>query len=412
MHYLYSFAIFLYGLGIYSASFFSDKARKWVEGRKGYFYKNDFSCFEKGRWVWFHCASLGEFEQGKPIMEKLKQETDYKLFLTFFSPSGYQIGKNYRLADDVRYLPLDSEGNARKLIRMVKPEKAVFIKYEFWYHHLRVLHQENIPIYLISATFHRRQPFFRPFIGKWFRGMLDYYTFIFTNDKDSESLLRKYGVEKVKTIGDSRADRVLTIKGTDYENPKINEFKGDKELLILGSSWSKGENIILNWYKGSKDSLRLLIAPHDVDDGNVERLENDIRSIDEKLIVSRYSDDRLKNDAQILIIDTIGILSKIYRYADWVYVGGGFGKGIHNVLEAAVYGVPVIFGPNHEKFPESVGLINENAAFAINNQSDWNAIANRLHQNTRFRLDVGRKASKVVHDLAGATDTIFEYLIP
>ncbi len=411
MEFIYNISILIYYYAIRIAALSSNKkALLWLEGRKGLFKKLDAQDFKSNNWIWIHCASLGEFEQGRPIIEALKENTDEKILLTFYSPSGYTIRKDYDLADHVTYLPLDTRKNARKFLEIIQPIKVIFVKYEFWYHFLDELKHREIPCYLVSATFRKQQLFFQPWIGKWFRKMLLGFDYIFTIDQASKSLLNTYDINKVLVVGDTRIDRVLEIKKSKYKNPLILNFKQDYPLLIMGSSWEKDEQIIIPYYLKNKSKLRLLIAPHDVSEKNVYRLLTYIKALDENIIVSQYSGGEIKPNTQILILDSIGILSKIYRYAEWVCIGGGFGAGVHNILEPAVYGVPVLFGKKHKKFPEAIGMIQSEGAFTFSNVNEFEAIMAKL-RNEKLRQISGKSAAAYIEQMGGVTPKIIQQIL-
>ncbi len=411
MEKLYNLFVVTYFFCIRIASIFSTKAKLWVEGRNDLFQKLEPMDFEKGNWVWFHCASLGEFEQGRPLIEELKENNGYRIMLTFFSPSGFEIRKDYHFADIVSYMPLDTRKNAFHFIDKINPVMAIFIKYEFWYNHLHELNKRKIPTYLISANFRKKQVFFQPLIGTWFRKMLCFFDTIFVINAYSEKLLNDYKIDAVKIIGDTRIDRVLEIKGEDYINESIVRFKGKQLLLIAGSTWKDDEAIILNWYNKNKGKLKLIIAPHEVDAKNINRLLLFINSLSNNLIISKLSES-IKEESDVLIIDSIGVLSKIYRYADIAYLGGGLNKGIHNVLEPAVYGIPIIFGWNHRKFPEAIDLINEKGAFSFKNGKEFGYIISNLLTNKKQRLDSGTAAAFYVEKNSGNISKIIKSILP
>src|SRR6056297_2531624 len=342
------------------ASVFNHKARLFVNGRKNIF--KELREFSNGQKVaWFHCASLGEFEQGRALIEKLKQEyPNYRILLTFFSPSGYEIRKDYKFADHVTYLPLDTPQNAHKFIKLVKPDKAFFIKYEFWYFFLRELKNSHVDTYLVSGIFRKDQYFFK-WYGKGFRKMIDWFDYIFVQDKPSYDLLQSYDYKNIALSGDTRLDRVIELVNNAKEMPLIETFKQNQLLLVAGSTWPKDDELLIKFYKEHQKPFKMIIAPHEVHSSNINRLIDNLKEYN----IIKYSDANKNNisKADVLIIDSIGLLSALYRYGEFAYIGGGFGKGIHNLLEAATYGIPVIFGPNYQKFKEAHELINLGGGF-------------------------------------------------
>jgi 3-deoxy-D-manno-octulosonic-acid transferase len=363
---LYNTTIRLYYLMILIASLFNEKAKQWIKGRSGLKIPE-----MEGRVIWVHCASVGEFEQGRPLIEEIKKmDPQAKILLTFFSPSGYELRKDFALADEVSYLPLDTPASAREFLDHTNPRLAIFIKYEFWYHYLRILQKREVPTYLVSATFRRRQAFFQ-WYGTLYRRMLRSFSHLFVQDRRSEALLAKVGVDNVTVTGDTRFDRVAEIAKEAAEFPLIAAFRGDSRVLVAGSTWEPDEEILAN-YINKKEGLKYIIAPHEIKEARLQSLE---KRINRK--TGRYSqlDESSAKEVEVLIIDNIGMLAALYRYGDFAYIGGGFGTGIHNVLEAAVYGIPVLFGPKHQKFLEAVTLIERKGAFSIENER---ALFNRL----------------------------------
>jgi len=363
MRFLYNIGIRLYLVGIHIASLFNGKARIWVSGRKDLFsslkakLKNSNSDI-----IWVHCASLGEFEQGRPLMEMIKEMNPSKrILLTFFSPSGYESKKNYDGADHVFYLPIDTPGNVKNFIKIVNPTMAFFIKYEFWFNYLFELKQQKIPVYLVSGIFRDNQHFFKSY-GKWFRKQLSCFSHFFLQDENSIKLLQAAGYTNSTLSGDSRFDRVKTINSLAKKLPLIELFKENKRILIAGSTWEKDEQL-LSQLQFINAGYKLLIAPHEIGENHLQRVEKIFGSF----VTLRYSlaTEQTVAKAQVLIIDNIGMLSSTYRYGTIAYIGGGFGKGIHNILEAAACSLPVIFGPNFQKFTEAKEMINEGGAFNI-----------------------------------------------
>jgi len=362
MRSIYALLISIHACLIKSASFFSKKAKLWHNGRKNIFLFLEEKCAGKENIIWFHCASLGEFEQGKPLMEKIKQEKNVTLLLTFFSPSGFEVKKSDPVADIITYLPIDTEKNAKKFIQIVKPQKVFFIKYEFWYNYIHELSTANIPFYYISAIFREHQYFFKSY-GSWFLKQLKKCSYFFVQDEKSLRLLHRHHILNATVSGDTRFDRVYEIAQQPYSLDFITSFKNDKKLLVAGSTWIQDEKLLYKLFQKISANYKLVIAPHIVERDRIEQ----IKKLFNLFSVVCLSEKEGKNlsDYQILIIDTIGLLSKIYKYADISYVGGAFKTGLHNILEAAVFEKPIFFGPHYQNFNEAVALIQNGAAFPI-----------------------------------------------
>jgi 3-deoxy-D-manno-octulosonic-acid transferase len=362
MRLLYHISVFAYLLMIRLAALFNSKARLWVEGRKDI--RSKIGALNPGKkpLVWIHAASLGEFEQGRPVIEAIRRDfPNCFILLTFFSPSGYEIRKNTPLADAVFYLPPDTPGNARFFVSSLNPVLAVFIKYEFWFNYLKALHNKRVPVFFISAIFRPGQHFFKPW-GGWFRKQLGIIDWFFVQKGVSKDLLQSIGITNVSISGDTRFDRVAEIARSVRPMPEIEAFKGRKQLLVAGSSWPADEAVFLQVCKDYRDKLKIIIAPHEV---HSERIEGLMKT--EGYRCMKYSGINASDPGseEILIIDSIGILSGIYQYANLVYIGGGYGKGIHNILEAATFGGPIFFGPNYQKFREANELIAAGGAFPV-----------------------------------------------
>ncbi len=406
MKHLYSFSIFVYSLLIKIASYFSKKAKLRNDGVKLTFeiLKN----FNSKKTIWFHCASLGEFEQGRPLIEKIKSENpEYQIAISFFSPSGYEVRKNYEFADVVFYLPSDTQKNAQKLIKLLNPELVIFVKYEFWYWILKELKKQNIPTYLVSGIFRNKQIFFKAY-GGFYRKILLNFKHLFIQNEESKLLLESINIKNTTVAGDTRFDRVLEISKNKKSFPIIESFTKNKLVFIAGSSWKKDEEIIFNFINNyEKENMKFIIAPHEIKKENIER----IKSLTNKktILFSEAKIDNVK-EATVLIIDNIGMLSSLYSYADIAYIGGGFGAGIHNTLEAAVYGIPLIFGKIYHKFNEAKELIKRNAAFSINNEIEFNSIVNNLVSEKSFRKQVGEKAADYIQENIGASNKIFDII--
>ncbi|HTA28525.1 MAG TPA: glycosyltransferase N-terminal domain-containing protein [Bacteroidia bacterium] len=408
MRNLYNLGIQFYGFAISIASLFNDKAGKWKVGRKDIFNKLSQAIGSSSQpLVWFHCASLGEFEQGRPVIESFcKKFPSYKILLTFFSPSGYEARKDYKEADYVFYLPLDTPGNAKRFIEIVKPKLAIFVKYEFWFNYLNELKNKNIPSYIVSAKFRDDQYFFKN-SGAWFRKQLHLYKTLFVQDENSQSLLNKFGITNVIVCGDTRFDRVINISQQNYSDSIIENFKNGELLWICGSTWEEDEKIIVPVFEKlahSGQKIKLLIVPHEVS-------ETRIKSIQTRYpLAIRYSEANENAASSIMILDKMGLLSYIYRYADIAYVGGGFGKGIHNLTEAAVYGIPVAFGPNHQKFIEATELIKRTGGFSISSQEELDNCITKLVTDIAYRKASGQAGAVYILSGKGATDKIIAIL--
>lgn len=408
MNWIYNTGIFFYSLSIHIAALFNNKAKLWINGRKDIFkhLQNAFNN-EKSDIIWFHCASLGEFEQGRPIIEKIKgTHSHYKILITFFSPSGYEIRKNYTGADYVFYLPIDTAANAKKFIEIVNPKIAFFIKYEFWYHYLSTLKNKQIPVYLISALFRKNQIFFKPY-GSLYRNILKCYDYIFVQDDDSMELLMELGHSNICVSGDTRYDRVSAIASQSKSLEIIKEFKSDKNLIIAGSSWPNEEQLIATYIERKGFTHKFIFAPHDISEAHLLQLER----LFSKYKCIRYSKAEKNNVAQfdILLIDNIGLLSSLYKYADIAIIGGAFGSGLHNILEAVVYGCPVVFGPKYYRFPEAVDLLNIGGACSVRNADE---LINDLAflsspENKEF---LHKTCKDFVASRKGATEKIFNLI--
>ena len=408
---MYSFAIALYSLAVRLVSPFNKKAKKMLAGQKETFAILKKQLDRKASYIWFHAASLGEFEQGRPLIEKIRQEKPaYKILLTFFSPSGYEVRKDYPGADIVCYLPFDHKWNARKFLRLVKPAMAIFIKYEFWMNYLNELKRLYVPTYIISAVFRPTQIFFR-WYARRYRKVLNNYQWFFVQCQDSLKLLNRFGHHNVSVAGDTRFDRVYEIYEQRKALPLVEKFgnpakNGENLVLVAGSTWVKDEDILIPYFNQHPE-IKLLIAPHEISEQRIDALEKRLTRP-----VVRYSQANENNigETDCLIIDCFGLLSSVYRYGNLAYVGGGFGKGIHNILEAAVYGIPVMFGPNHHKFREARELIACEGAFSIANESDFASRMNNFISHPELIRDNGKCAKAYVSDNLGATHKIYEKL--
>jgi len=407
MRFLYNLFVFTYRLAIKMAAFFgNEKAKKWVEGRKNIFTELAHAIGKDDKIIWIHCASLGEFEQGRPLIETLKKRyKEYKILLTFFSPSGYEIRKEYDLADYIYYLPMDTPGNARKFIRIAHPRIVFFIKYEFWFNYINELSVRKIPLFMVSTIFRPSQHFFK-FWGAWFKKQLRKVTFLFVQDQESLELLENIKIYHADMIGDTRFDRVIAMAEENKKFPVIEEFAGKELLLIAGSTWPSDENKLVGLLERLKTPFKLLMAPHQIDKEHIDQL---VKGFDKynPVLYSKASTADLKN-SRVLIVDAIGYLSYLYKYADVTYIGGGFGAGIHNLLEAATYGKPVIFGPNHQKFKEAIDLKNAGGGYAISGTEDLISSCALLLSDQQKRSESGAAAKRYVTSHAGATEKVLD----
>jgi 3-deoxy-D-manno-octulosonic-acid transferase len=408
MRFLYSLVILFYTLFIQLSSLFNKKAKLWCTGRVNILKIIEKKCKEKENIVWFHCASLGEFEQGKPLMEKIRQEEkDVTLLVTFFSPSGFEIRKNDPKADIITYLPVDTPKNARKFIRIVKPKKVFFIKYEYWYNYIHELVQKNIPFYYVSAIFRENQYFFKNY-GKWFLKHLKNCNHFFVQNDKSKFLLRENGISQVTFTGDTRFDRVYNIAQQPFNLDFIKIFQEGKKILVAGSTWTQDEKLLAELFNIVREKYKLVIAPHIVE---IKHIKQIIRTFHPFSTVC-YSEKEEKDfsNFDILIIDTIGLLSKIYKYADISYIGGGFKTGLHNILEAAVYEKPLFFGPHYQKFNEAVELVEQGGAFSIHNAKEMTNKIVGFENNPSMYQIVCKICKNYIAKNLGATDKIMSEL--
>lgn len=409
MNPLYNAGLRLYRFGAKLAAARSPKIKKMVTGQSGTF---DYLArrIDRGHdWIWIHAASLGEFEQGRPLIEMIKcRRPSAKILLTFFSPSGYEVRKDYALADAVCYLPFDTPGLSRRFLDIVKPSMAVFIKYEFWGNYLTALRSRGVPTYLVSAIFRPHQSFFK-WWGGWFRQMLGCFTKIYVQDTRSVELLAGIGITNVSKTGDTRLDRVSDIKSHPLKVPEIARFRdGNSCLLIVGSSWEADEDIYIPWLN-SRPDVKAVIAPHEFDDDRIARLADRIDG--DAVPLSRWR-GLVESGADVsrvkaVIVDSFGQLSSLYRLADVAYIGGGFGKGIHNINEAAVYGIPVIFGPRHSKFKEAADLLACGGAFSASDAAGMQSVLDSLVSDDSLRRAAGKAAGEYIDSHLGATEHIY-----
>ncbi|MBC8320091.1 MAG: 3-deoxy-D-manno-octulosonic acid transferase [Bacteroidetes bacterium] len=413
MKVLYNIFIFLYSKVIRVASVFNPKARQWVDGRKDLFSQIKDEQTSGNQNIWVHCASLGEFEQGRPVIEMLRATyPDHRIVLTFFSPSGYEVRKNYEYADNVYYLPIDTIKNARQFVSYINPKLVIFVKYEFWFNYIDELYRQKIPLIFVSVIFRPSQHFFKPW-GKWYVRQINKATHLFVQNEESIDLLDSIGIYHAKVSGDTRFDRVLQLPDQLVSYPVIEQFKGASSLLIAGSTWQPDEKIIHELILNSKIDFKLIIAPHLINKEHIDAILNRFENYNPVLYsnASTYNFEQRK----VLIIDSIGMLSMLYRYADIAFIGGGFGVGIHNLLEATTYGVPVIFGPNYKRFHEAVELKENGGGFPINNSKECLAVFDKLMTNENAYKECASTAKRYVRENAGATQLIInkvkEYII-
>ncbi len=405
MDLIYHLGLYLFKVLLIVVSPFNKKAGLWLQGRKDMFNQIQSELKQNEKRVWFHAASLGEFEQGRPIIEALKKKyPEQKIVLTFFSPSGFEIQKNYEYADYVFYLPLDTKRNAKRFIQLLHPEFVIFIKYEFWRNFLHILKKQNIPTYLVSAIFRRDQVFFH-WYGGWYRKMLNSFNHFFVQNQESKKLLQNFGFENVTVSGDTRFDRVNDIAAKAKPFPLVEQFCNNHTTLILGSSWKADEEILFDFINDNQ--VKVIIAPHEIHDSNIERIISRITR--KKQRYSLANETNIK-DADVLIIDNIGMLSSIYQYGHVAYIGGGFGSGIHNILEAATFGLPVLFGPNYQKFKEAVDLIKLDGAFEVKDKVTVKKHLQKLLSDQGYLLTKSEICKKYVENQKGATEAIVNYL--
>ena len=402
---MYNLIIYLYQFGVIIYSLFNEKVQKMWRGERDAFRVLKEKVDPKASYVWFHAASLGEFEQGRPIMEQLRRDhPEYKILLTFFSPSGYEVRKNYEGADIICYLPLDTVTNARRFLRLIRPVMAFFIKYEFWFNYLHILKHRRVPVYSVSSIFRPNQVFFR-WYGRQYGRVLNCFTHFFVQNEQSLQLLAKIGIGCASITGDTRFDRVLQIKNQSKELPEVEAFLADgasPHVFVAGSSWPPDEDIFIRYFREHPE-WKLIIAPHVIGEDHLQEIEKKLQGGN----VVRYTRQaQSRQTAEALIVDCFGKLSSIYRYADVAYVGGGFGVSIHNTVEAAVWGVPVIFGPNNEKFQEAQDLKACGGGLEIHDYDDFARLMDRLTADESFRRQASQAAGDYVRQKAGATARI------
>ena len=407
--FFYNVSIHIFGLAIRLVSLFNPKAKLWLNGRKNILDKIKNTLEPNAKIIWVHVASLGEFEQGRPVIENIKQcQPQYKILLTFFSPSGYEVRKNYTNVDYIFYLPLDTKKNAQEFVDIVKPQIAIFVKYEFWINYINELHNKQIQIYSISSIFRRNQIYFKSY-GNFYTKALRKISFYFVQNNESAKLLNSIGINNVVVSGDTRFDRVTQNVKVVKSIPNIEKFKQNKPIFIAGSTWPKDEEIIFELIKQTKTDYKFIIAPHQINDQKIKEL---IKKLDGKAI--RYSEigEQDISKVSVMIIDNIGMLTSIYQYGTVAYVGGGFGVGIHNILEPSVFMIPVLFGPNYQKFQEAHDLLKLKAAFVVNNSVEliqtFNNLIKEIQNSSTNNSFINSMQYEYFKNNLGATNLIVE----
>ncbi|MEW5674872.1 glycosyltransferase N-terminal domain-containing protein [Flavobacterium enshiense] len=407
MFFCYNVLVHVAGFLLKIVALFSPKIKLFVEGRKSVFTTLSSKISTSDKTIWFHAASLGEYEQGLPVIEKIKEKfPQHKIIITFFSPSGYEVRKNNTIADVTIYLPLDTKSNAQKFLKLAHPDLVFFIKYEFWPNYLSELKKQNIKTYLISGIFREKQSFFK-WYGGFYRNALKTFNYFFVQNESSKNLLLSIGLNHVKVSGDTRFDRVAAILERNNDLDFIEQFKNSTLTIVIGSSWPKDEELLIQ-HINQTSGVKFIIAPHNIKSEQIANLKSQITK---KAIL--FSEKEGKNLAEfdVFIIDTIGILTKIYSYADIAYVGGGFGNpGVHNILEPATFGVPIIIGPNYSHFAEATALVNMEGCLSIANQNELNQAFGLLLQNEDERYEKGHICATFVQMNQGATSTIMNYI--
>ncbi|GAB3689658.1 glycosyltransferase N-terminal domain-containing protein [Spirosoma flavus] len=390
------------------ASPFNQKAQQWVTGRRDW--QSTLRALLVGNTapiVWFHAASLGEFEQGRPVMEAFREQyPNYKILLTFFSPSGYEVRKNYAGADYIIYLPADTSANASQFIQLVKPKMAFFIKYEFWYNYLHELKKHNVPVISFSAIFRPNQIFFRALgpISQFYKSLLTYFDHILVQNQESVDLLASIGITNVTLAGDTRFDRVAQVASTKKDIPLAKTFKNETPLLIVGSAWQADMAVLIPFINQFDKPLKVIIAPHEIHDDEIERWQSQLTKKSIRFSQTNVTD---APTADVLFIDNIGMLSSLYQYGEFAHIGGAFGKGLHNILEAATFGMPLFFGPNYVKFQEAVDLIREGAAFSVHDTSEFQATFEKQYANPSEAARISRHY--VLRNI-GATEKVMQVI--
>lgn len=403
---LYNIGIQLYYLLALSISPFNKKAKLWINGRKGVLNFLEKNIDPKAKNVWFHVSSLGEFEQGRPIMEAFRAKyPEYKIVLTFFSPSGYEIRKNYDGADYICYLPLDTPRNAKKFIQIVQPKLVFFVKYDFWFHFLKQAKLSGARQFLVSGIFREKQAFFKPY-GKWYGQILSWFEYFFVQNNESVELLKTIGITNSIVAGDTRFDRVVEIAQNGQEINIAKLFTEGSTTIVCGSTWPADEEFLIR-YLNHNSAAKLILAPHEINQAHINSII-DLLQVP-YCLYSKANEEDVKQ-ARVLIIDNIGMLSSLYKYGEIAYIGGGLGAGIHNTLEAAVYGIPVLFGPNYHKFKEAQELIDCKGAASFSTYQQLQEELDKLTSDTKYLTSAGNASSGYVTSMTGATKIIVNYL--
>ena len=413
MSYLYNLSVYLYGFIIRLVSPFNAQDRAFVKGRQGQFKKIKETINPHDEIVWFHAASLGEFEQGRPVMEAFRKTfPQHKILLTFFSPSGYEVKKDDAPADYVFYLPMDKARNARRFIRLVRPQLAIFIKYEYWFNYINELYKQKVPLFYISAIFRKQQHFFRPW-GFWFRHQLQKVSWFMVQNDTSAQLLSGIKVFHHEVSGDTRFDRVLKIIEQPKPIPVLEAFKGNSKLLMAGSTWPPCEDILKNFMEKDATAVKLVVVPHKTDAAHISEIME--KFADWHPVRYTQVSEATVGKSSVLVVDAMGLLSGLYQYADIAYVGGGFGTGIHNLLEPAVFGIPVIFGPNYHRFQEAHDLLEKGGGFTIKNKTQFYELMLKFLKQPGFYHEACNASKSYVQGNAGAADKVIwkmkEYLV-
>lgn len=408
MLFLYNIVVFLASQTVKILALFSPKIKLFVDGRKTVFETLSRKINPEDKTIWFHAASLGEFEQGLPVMEKIRTRyPNHKIVVTFFSPSGYEVRKNNTIADATVYLPLDTKSNAKQFLKLVHPDMVFFIKYEYWPNYLNELKKSSIKTYLISGIFRKDQAFFK-WYGGFYRNALKSFDYFFVQNESSKSLVQQIGFNNVKVSGDTRFDRVVAILERDNSLEPIRQFKNDTLTIVIGSSWPKDENLLVDYINNTNRNVKFIFAPHNIKAEQILELKN---SISKKAVLFSEKENTDLSGYDVLIVDNIGMLTKIYSYADIAYVGGGFGNpGIHNILEPATFGIPIVVGPNFSHFAEAVALVHQEGCISVSNQNELDDTFSNLISNDDIRHEKGHICSTFVQMNKGATDVIMNYI--
>lgn len=403
---LYNLGIRLYYLLALTISPFNKKASLWIKGRKNVFRYLEENIDHKAPKAWFHVSSLGEFEQGRPIIEAFKKKhPNHQIILTFFSPSGYEIRKNYSEASYICYLPLDTPRNAKRFIKLTKPEFVIFIKYDYWFHFLKQAHLSGARLFLASGIFRKKQAFFKSY-GKWYKQILTWFEHFFVQNEQSKALLSTLGIDKCTVAGDTRFDRVVQIAEQGKNIDIAKEFSKGKPTIVCGSTWPADENMLAQ-YAAYNKSIKIILAPHEINKTHIDSIAS---GLNVPYALFSEADNKNLDEAQVLIIDNIGMLSSIYKYGQIAYIGGGFGAGIHNTLEAAVYGVPVLFGPNYQKFKEAIELIQCKGGLSFSTYEELQTALDNLVGNAQALSAASNASKNYVSSMTGATTTIIDHL--